>query len=84
MGPHRAGERPEVERGALGGRRPTPHPIGRCDDPGVDAATELESRVEDLVDVIVNEIARSGLTELDVVRRLAERHGYDMRPANTA
>jgi hypothetical protein len=28
----------------------------------------------------VNEIARSGIPERDVVRRLAERHGYDLQP----
>jgi hypothetical protein len=38
-----------------------------------------ESHVENLVDVIVNEIARSGLDELAVVQRIAQRYGYDLR-----
>lgn len=47
----------------------------------MDAATELESRVEDLVDGIVNEIASSGLAELVVVERVAQRYGLDRRLA---
>jgi hypothetical protein len=45
----------------------------------MDDALGQESHVENLVDVIVNEIARSGLDELAVVQRIAQRYGYDLR-----
>jgi hypothetical protein len=35
----------------------------------MDAATRRESELEDFIDGLVNEIASSGLPELDVVRR---------------
>jgi hypothetical protein len=46
----------------------------------VDDALRQESEVENLVDMLVNEIATSGLDELDVLRRVAQRHGYDLQP----
>jgi hypothetical protein len=45
----------------------------------MDDALGQDSHVENLVDVIVNEIARSGLDELAVVQRIAQRNDYDLR-----
>jgi hypothetical protein len=45
-----------------------------------DDALRQESHVENLVDEVVNLIASSGLDELAVVRRVAQRYGYDLRP----
>jgi hypothetical protein len=46
----------------------------------MDSELERESHVENLVDDVIVMIARSGLDELAVVRRVAQRYGYDLRP----